>query len=698
MGTDVGASPTFGDLLREHRRIAGLTQEELAERATLSREAISSLERGERTRPQRETVALLAEALDLDPEQRETFSIAGRSGAHSGLEQRSRPVGPTNLPIAPTPLIGRDDDLARACAFLGRDDLRLLTLTGPGGVGKTRLALDVAATLRPSFPDGVYFAALASLHDPQMLAARIGETIGVQATGTQSAEVALKDYLRDRGILLVLDNFEHLEEGAPLLAELLAECGELVLLVTSRSAVRIRGEQVVPLAPLALPAPGEVTGSDRLVHIPAVALFLQRALAVDPDLELTEECLEAVAEICLRLDGLPLAIELAAARVAMLPPSAMLSQLTEMPALNLLTEGARDLPERQRTLRQTLAWSVDLLDEVERRVFRHLAVFAGGASLDAAAAVCLPGDDSVDATAVLATLVDKSLLKRETGATEAPRVSMLETVRAYAQELLEEEGEADAGRRRHAAYMLAFVGEAVPHLIRPEQAEWLVRLDGEIDNIRAALRWAEGSDDAELHLRLTTSLFRYWYTRGYQAEGRGWLERAARRVDVAPPLMIYRARVLGGAALLSVFLGDFNEAEGYAEAGLEVALATGDPGEIGKIYSRLSSIAKQQGDFERSAAMDEQALRYHRDAGNEWEIAGTLTGIGRMAQKRGDHDEAAGHLHEALEIMRRLGDPQGESVVLGTLALLAAAQGGDDGLERAVELHEAAITIDRELG
>ncbi len=531
-----------------------------------------------------------------------------------------------------------------------------------------------------------------------MLAARIGETIGVQATGTQSAEVALKDYLRDRGILLVLDNFEHLEEGAPLLAELLAECGELVLLVTSRSAVRIRGEQVVPLAPLALPAPGEVTGSDRLVHIPAVALFLQRALAVDPDLELTEDCLEAVAEICLRLDGLPLAIELAAARVAMLPPSAMLSQLTEMPALNLLTEGARDLPERQRTLRQTLAWSVDLLDEVERRVFRHLAVFAGGASLDAAAAVCLPGDDSVDATAVLATLVDKSLLKRETGATEAPRVSMLETVRAYAQELLEEEGEADAGRRRHAAYMLAFVGEAVPHLIRPEQAGWLVRLDGEIDNIRAALRWAEGSDDAELHLQLTTSLFRYWYTRGYQAEGRGWLERAARRVDVAPPLMIYRARVLGGAALLSVFLGDFNEAEGYAEAGLEVALATGDPGEIGKIYSRLSSIAKQQGDFERSAAMDEQALRYHRDAGNEWEIAGTLTGIGRMAQNRGDHDEAAGHLHEALEIMRRLGDPQGESVVLGTLALLAAAQGGDDGLERAVELHEAAITIDRELG
>jgi predicted ATPase/DNA-binding XRE family transcriptional regulator len=452
---------TFAVLLRRHRHAAGLTQEELAARAGLGVRTIRDLERGVSRAPHRETLALLADALPNSHEERATLVSAARAmhGAtpHPPQSRGARPPGV--LPIPPTPLIGREHEEAAVTHLLLRRDVRLLTLTGAPGIGKTRLAMQVAAGLCETFADGMVFVGLAAIHDPTLLLSALAQALGVRDAGSQSLDATLAAHLRDKGVLLVLDNCEQVVAAAPLLAHLLASCPELKILVTSRAALRIRGEQEFTVPPLALPDSRHLPGLDDLAQYAAVALFVHRAQAVKPTFALTPTLAAHVAAICERLDGLPLALELAAARIKLLSPQALMARLES--SLALLTHGPADLPARQQTMRCAIAWSYDLLAEQEQRLFRRLSVFARGWwTLEAAEAVCgAKGERPGDVLDALQALVDESLVVQGEGADGEARYRLLELIREYALERLEASGEAETLRRRHAEYCLALAHE-----------------------------------------------------------------------------------------------------------------------------------------------------------------------------------------------------------------------------------------------
>ncbi len=411
----------------------------------------------------------------------------------------------TNLPAQPTLLIGRDQEVAAVCALLRGPEVRLLTLTGPGGTGKTRLGLQVAAELLDAFADGIYFVDLAPIRDANLVVSAIAQTLGLTGRGDQPLRDRVRAHLRDKRLLLLLDNFEQVLDAAPVVAELLAACPQLKVLVTSRMPLQLRGEQEIPVPPLALPDLHRLPELAALSQYAAVALFIQRARAVQLDFAVTNATAPAVAEICHRLDGLPLAIELVATRVKLLPIPALLARLDNR--LKLLIGGARDLPARQQTIRTTIAWSYDLLTAAEQRLFRSLAVFVGGCTLDAATTVCNANSDlPMDVVDGIAGLLNQSLLRQKEGTDGEPRFWMLETIREYTVERLEGSGEAEAVRRRHAAYYLAFAEAAQPQLLGAERAGWLDRLEAEHDNLRGALGWALDGGDAELGGRLAVAL------------------------------------------------------------------------------------------------------------------------------------------------------------------------------------------------
>jgi predicted ATPase len=454
---------------------------------------------------------------------------------------RSLDARPHNLPLQPTSFVGREAELAAVRELLARH--RLVTLTGPGGTGKTRLALQVAADVLPEYPDGVWLAELAGLADPALVPPAVAAAAGVREAPGWPVLAALTEALRPRRVLLLLENCEHLVEACARLAEaLLRACPDVRLLATSREPLRLSGEQAFPVPPLALPAAGARAAAEALARYAAVALFVERAASVRPGFALTGANAAAVAAICARLDGLPLALELAAARSRLLPPAALLARLEGGPAgtpLRLLSGGARDLPARQQTLRGAITWSHDLLAPDEQRLFRRFGVFAGGCALEAAEAVCGPdGDPGTDPLAPLdglASLVDKSLLRQEEQPDGAPRLAMLETVREYALERLAASGEAPAIGRRHAAYYLALAEQAEPHLQMSDQvaelggareAAWLERLEAEHANLRAALRWWEARASrarASPGDRGPWGGWSGWSRRGHRREGRGWL-------------------------------------------------------------------------------------------------------------------------------------------------------------------------------
>jgi predicted ATPase/class 3 adenylate cyclase/Tfp pilus assembly protein PilF len=599
-----------------------------------------------------------------------------------------------NLPAQPTPLIGRERELEEVLAMLRSTHVRLLTFTGPGGTGKTRLGLQAAAELTDEFEDGVFFVALASVADPTLVAPAITRTLGLTESGNQPAEELLEGYLRDKQVLLVLDNFEHVLESAPLLDALLSAAPGLKVLATSRTALRLYGEHEFPVPPLSLPDTGSLLPLESLSRYEAVTLFVDRARAIRPDFSLTEENAPAVIEICARLDGLPLALELAAARIKLLPPQAMLSRLGNR--LKLLTGGARNVPERQRTLRNAIAWSYEMLDDGEETLFARLAVFSGGSTLEGIEAVCdAQGDLPVDALEGVSSLLDKSLVRQEEFQGAEPRLMMLETIREFALEKFEESSDAEAIKRAHAEYFLALAEQSEAELLGSEQESWLERLDPEHDNMRAVLAWAIEGRNTELGLRLAGALRPFWYARGYFDEGRRWLEAALAKGREGTPVAA-RTKALEGLSWLADAQGDLDRAEAAAEEGLQLSTKAGIESNLAaSLQVRLAEAAETRGDYGRAKDLYQESLSHYRETGDTRGIALTLGGLGTLYSDQGDYERAKQLYEEGLVIARKLGGPQLLGAFLNSLGHVSLLKGDS---ERAMALTEEAVTLLQEQG
>jgi predicted ATPase/class 3 adenylate cyclase len=644
---------------------------------------------------------------------------------------KSLDASPNNLPSQLTSFVGRSKEIAEIKQLLS--DGRLLTLTGPGGTGKTRLALQTASEMLDRF-HSVFFVALAPITDPGLVASTIAQTLSVPETAGRSIVESLKEYLHSKSMLLVLDNFEQVISAAPLVSELLSVCGKLKILVTSREGLRITGERLYAVPPLALPDLKQLPALDTLSQYAAVQLFLQRAKMVKPDFTLTKEIAPIIAEICTRLDGLPLAIELAAARIKLLSPSAMLARL-DVPRhsrLEFLTGGARDLPARQQTLRNAIAWSYDLLDEAEQKLFQRLSVFVGGCTVEAVEAVVRDTTLLLDQ---LESLLDKSLVREVEGHNREPRFVMLGMLREFGLDQLEASGEAETIRYCHAEFYLSLAEGAEASLERTEQIQWMDRMEQEHGNLRAALEWSKTAEGAgELCLQLASALGYFWEVHGHFSEGRERLSAIlmmpsaqgrtaartkllARAAELAYRQSDYAATVefaeecleicrelsdrqgmasalikLGNAATES---GDYDAASDYLGEALMIWRERDDPHGIARALISLGWVSLRSGEYPLANALLEEALALSRELGDTRSMGFELSGLGEVALRQGDHTRATQLLEESLELRRQLGNKWGIGVSLGTLGLVALRE---EDWQRAVARLGESLEVRREIG
>jgi predicted ATPase/DNA-binding XRE family transcriptional regulator len=730
-GSAINHEPTpnaFGDLLRESREANGLTQEALAERAGLSARAISALERGVNRAPRLDTLQRLTLALTLTVHKREALMSAARPGVTPVHEL----AGAVSLPIPATRLVGREREVDAVEALLQHPEPRLVTLTGPGGVGKTRLALQVAADLAGLFDDGVAYVDLAEVRDSDGVIFAIGQALSVREMSGRTIVDQVCADLRKKHHLLVLDNFEHVVAAAPLVARMLASAARVKILVTSRIRLRLRGEHEFVVAPLAVPEPADRSQVAAVVQVqyPSVALFVERARAAGLPLPLDNEMVGVLADICRQLDGLPLAIELAAARSRVLPPFELRARLGA--ALPILTHGAPDAPARQRTMRDAIGWSYALLGAAEQSAFLQLSVCVGGCSLATAEGLVQLAvtETTLSPLDAVAALVDHSLVQALEDDSGELRLSMLETVREYGLEQLARRADGWATRERHAQHFAELAVAARPHIMgSAQQSAWLRRLDRERANLTAALYWGLERQAFDLGLRLADAIGPFWYFRGNFSEGRQWMERyleltaqmeanparlwllygvgkladaqgdiarvaevavEARMLATALDSALGKAQALELQASVAQRRGDPLKARELLEAALLESRRAADRGQLQRVLYGLGHAARAVGDLSRAELAFEELLPESRADGPTHGEARVLASLGQVAAERGDDDRAAVRYREALYVFVPIGDPAGMASCLQGLARVARRRGDP---ERSARLYAAAAAL-----